>query len=102
MKIVLLAVFWGLSLLAGPILALAAIPPRDGQPVLVVAWPWGPDPEAIIARAGGYPAAPDRGWLATMAASEAADFPDRLSRAGAALVLDGTQIAGICGDPGET
>ena len=88
-----------LSVLCGPILALAAIPPRDGAAVLVVAWPWNGPASALIERAGGHVVGMDQGAIAVMAASFEGGFPERLKAEGAALVLDGSRTAGICGDP---
>lgn len=72
---------------------VAALPPPTGEILLVVVPPWH-DATAVVAAAGGQVATPDRAPLSVLATGTSAE---RLRRAGAVLVADGTWIASLCG-----
>lgn len=93
MRHVVLSSIIVLTILAGPVLAAMGGAPRAGDPVVVV----GPDPEAIVARAGGMALGPSRAPLGILAVAPDRGYADRLDAAGAWLVLDGRALAALCG-----
>ncbi|MCH2165305.1 MAG: hypothetical protein MK098_11720 [Marinovum sp.] len=82
-----------MSMLAGPILALAHAPaPSQNNPILVIA----PDAADVIAAAGGQVIGPTTAPLAALATGDAG-FADRLNASSAWLVTDGQWVAELCG-----
>jgi len=98
-----LSLAWMMALglaLTGPLLPLLAMPPADGDLVLVLSPPWA-DALSIIDRAGGHPVGPETSWIGAFAqadqSSDVTGFADRLRLAGAWAAFDGTAIAALCG-----
>lgn len=88
-----------MSVFSGPLLALSSIPPREGELLLVVAWPWRGTPQDVVARAGGYVVGFEHGLASVLATSFEPKFIGRLRDEGAALILDGSRLVNFCGEP---
>lgn len=83
-------------LLAGPLLALATSKPVPGEIMLVI----GPDPSAqyaMVKEAGGRPLGPEIARFGLLVISENEDFATSLMQEGAWFVVDGRQMALLCG-----
>ena len=93
----LIAAFFGLALMAGPVMLLAAPPAAAGGLVLVISPPWSGGAARIVVQSGGQLVGPDAAPFARFATSEGPKFDRKLREAGAWAVLDGTRLAAICG-----
>jgi hypothetical protein len=85
-----LAIAGAFALCAGVLPAGAALVPKAGTPVAVIAAPWADDGAAvrIVAAADGFVlGTTGRGGVA-IATSAASDFIDRLYQSGASVVVD--------------
>ncbi|WP_425070237.1 hypothetical protein [Sagittula sp. S175] len=81
-------------------LTASALPPRAGQPVMVIAWPWGTAAEHVVRATGGAPISPWQPRHMAALAMFSGDIPlDELHRLGVWAVLDGKRVAEICGVP---
>lgn len=82
----------------GLVATVDALPPQPGQPVLVLAAPWGIPAEVIVQQAGGRSISP---WATHSMAALAAfdgDIPiTTLRDRGVWTVMDGNRIAQLCG-----
>jgi hypothetical protein len=87
--------FPAFALAAAPAALLAAAPPGEEGPWIVLAAPWR-DAGALIAAAGGQAIGPAEAPLGRLAASDAAGFPGRAAALGL-LVLDAGAVADLCG-----
>jgi hypothetical protein len=99
-----LAIAGAFALCAGLLPAGAALAPKAGAPVAVIAAPWAEDGAAvrIVAAADGFVlGATGRGGVA-IAASEASDFIARLYQSGASVVVDAGALSAclrLAGEP---
>ncbi|KIT14914.1 hypothetical protein [Jannaschia aquimarina] len=82
------------TVLTAPLLSLAAMPPRGG-PVLVIVAPWD-NPDTVVSLAGGRPVLPVPALMATLATGDDG-FGRRAVQQGAWIVADGGWLAAICG-----
>ncbi len=90
--------FPALALAAAPAVLLAAAPPGEGGPWIVLAAPWR-DAGALVAAAGGQAIGPATAPLGLLAASDVPGFPGRAAALGL-LVLDAGTVAELCGAVG--
>jgi len=79
-----------------PVMAVLATPLQEGGPRLVLAGP-GADLTQIIEHSGGWVVGMSRAPLTMMAASDVDGFEDRLRENGAWAILDGENLAWLCG-----
>ena len=96
MKYLVLSCLFVLSVLAGPVLALATAEPEPSGPHLVIAWPW-LDPAKRVTEAGGYPVGPAAAPFAVLATSDDPGFAKQLGRLPGISVRSGRQLAKLCG-----
>ena len=97
-KYLVLSSLFLLSVLAGPVLALATAKPGASGPHLVIAWPW-LDPAERVVAAGGSLVGPVSAPFAVLATSDDPGFANALSRAPGVTVRNGRQLAALCGVP---
>jgi hypothetical protein len=87
--------FPALALAAAPAALLAAAPPGDAGPWLVLAAPWR-DAGALVAAAGGHAVGPVSAPLGLLAAAEEPGFPARAAALGL-LLIDARALPDFCG-----
>lgn len=75
---------------------LAPVPEATGV-VLVIAAPWGPSPQSVIAAAGGHPVGPATALFGVLATFDYPVSSSALRAGGAWGVYDGQAIANLCG-----
>jgi len=90
-----IAIAGAFALLAGGMPAGAALAPKPGAPVAVIALPWAEDGAAlrIVAAADGVVLGAAHAGGVAIATSVGSDFVKRLYQSGAALVVDGAALA---------
>lgn len=83
-------------LLAGPFLALAGSKPMPGEVMLVIG-PGSTARQEMIQETGGRVIGPEMAHFGAFALSEREDFASALLEQGAWFVIDGRQVAFLCG-----
>jgi hypothetical protein len=78
-------------------LSLLSAPARAGEPVLVLAPPWGLGVERIVQKTGGHLIGPDVARFGALAVFSGPIPVDDLTNLGSWLLADGNRIAQICG-----
>lgn len=101
MKLLYTLPYFVLSIVSGPLVAIAGAPFRPDAPVLILARPWSGGAKAVVHRAGGWLVGPVPTLLGAIATGEGADFDLRLRQSGAWLVLDGSRLAVLCAGAAE-
>lgn len=84
-----------LAALAGPAAVLSRGPGPEG-PYLVVMAPWS-SATPVLAQADAWEIGTDSAWIGTVVTGDGGDLAQRLTAAGALLVLDGVPENWICG-----
>lgn len=96
MPIAVYGAVFAISLLAGPVLAIANAEPIPGEISLVIGPPWR-SLEALVTASDGKLIGPGANRYGALAVSDNPDFFDDLKASGAWFVLDGTRMAQLCG-----